>query len=294
MSFTVQDVTKSPYNFIAIQDLIKIKKKVMRVQEIHFLNDFPSCIREIIRYVKNQFMTNRMLIVSQPDSLETFIFKYKRGKKEYKYQISNNMSFHDDIIIICYLSQMIIDEWPHVNCEIMCTLLKIMTNKYYNPPLPYRFSDSLDFFSLINILYPSVALPSYYCTYIPIISAKLLPLFKLPKVIFTPWIILLFPRSVKNPPIAIIIAIRVKCSVKFQTSQIPLISIYQEVLADYNNIYFPESLKLHLCEKWKIVIKRKEEYKFAFCFATYTQKAKNLIAELKPNDPDLEDILSKL
>jgi len=292
MSFTIQDVTENPYNLIAIQDLIKIKKKVMRIQEIHFLNDFPSFVRKIIRSIKNQFMTNRMLIISQPDALETFIFKYRRGKKVCKYQISNDMSFHDDIIIMCYLSQMVINRRPHVNCEIMCTLLKIMTNKYYNSTLAYRFSDLLDFLVSINNFYPSVALPSYYCT--SNISAKLLPPFKLPKIIFTPRIILLFPRSVKNPPIAIIIAVRVNCSVKFRTSQIPLISIYQEVLADYNNIFFPESLKLHLCEKWKIVIKGKEEYKFASCFTTYTQEAKNLIAELKPNDPDLEDILSKI
>jgi len=291
MSFTIQDVTENPYNLIAIQDLIKIKKKVMRIQENHFLNDFPSYARGILRYIKNQFMTNRMLIISQPDFLETFIFKYRKGKKVCEYHISNNMSFHDDIIIMCYLSQMIIKRRPHVNCEIMYTLFEIMTNKYYNT-LAFRLLDSLDFLLLINICYPSVALPSYY--YTSIISGKLLPFFKLPKVIFTPRIILLFPKSVKNPPIAIITAFRVYYSMKFQTLQIPLISIYQEVLADYNNVFFPESLKLHLCEKWKIVIKGKKEYKFASCFATYTQEAKNSIAKLKSNDPDLEDILSKI
>jgi len=34
------------------------------------------------------------------------------------------------------------------------------------------------------------------------------------------------------------------------------------------------------------------EFKCAPCFAKYRQKAKDVISERRPNDPDLKDILS--
>jgi len=41
-------------------------------------------------------------------------------------------------------------------------------------------------------------------------------------------------------------------------------------------------------------MKQNNEYKFSSCFATNRLKAKSLILELRPNDPKLKDILSKI
>jgi len=109
-------------------------------------------------------------------------------------------------------------------------------------------------------------------------------------------IIRILPK-LEDPPIAILIAIFIKlhdsCTPAI-VSKYPLELIYHQILELYNYSTVPEQLKLKLCTKWNIVIKQNNEYKFSSCFATNRLKAKNLILELRPNDPKLKDILSKI
>lgn len=46
--------------------------------------------------------------------------------------------------------------------------------------------------------------------------------------------------------------------------------------------------------KWYIVVKQDNVYKFAPCFAAYRETAKCLITLLRPDDPKLKKILSKI
>jgi len=54
----------------------------------------------------------------------------------------------------------------------------------------------------------------------------------------------------------------------------------------------PKKIKLRLCRRDNIVVLEEDEFIFAPCFAKYRQKAKDIILERRPNDPDLKDILS--
>lgn len=314
MPSTVRDITGNPHDFIIIQELMKINSKCIQTDfnEYLFFEDFSvvSSIfnqKDLIEYMWSQFRLHDILISDRPSLLQAYIFVYKKGAKIFKYYCSNKMTFRDDIMVICYLNQTLCKRRFRAKCEIIHILTKIMKEKYdmdtgtiYRlnlDPISYLDSKNLTMFK-ISICFPSISLTVFYYSHLLVFFTTLLPFFKLPKMIFAPIIILILPRSVENPPFAILLAILVKSDslLKSQTSQTPLIILYERILTCYKCNLLPECLKLHLCKKWNIVIEKKEKEKYEFIprLTVYHKKAKNLIRELRPNDPNLENILSKI
>lgn len=304
---TIRDVTENPQNLIMIQDLMSIQKRCMRdVYEIKFLQDSdisPSHQKHIFEHMNATFSFNKILIRVRPTSEEIYCFIYRKDERLFKFKCSNNMSFRDDIIIICYLNQILCRRHSYQKCEIMDTLITLMKNKYKINLVTGKINNLLSIYMnpedlttlKISICFPSISLPVFHYTASPNLSA-LLPSFRLPRIIFSPMIMLVLPRFLQNPPIAILIAIFVKSDylLKSQSAQTPLSTIYEYVFECYNSDFLSESLKLNLCIKWRIVEKQNKKYRFISRLIVYRQRAKNLISELRPNDPNLEEILSKI
>lgn len=297
---TIQDVTDNPDDLIVLQELVRIEPKCRGFWENFFFqniftNSTPHQI-SIINYMKVTF--NNV----ESDCLEAHTFIYKKEKNTIKFHCSNRMSFRHDIMIICYLNQVLNRRRSRRKSEIILTLIKLMQNKYKIKLITICNNFKPSYINLgditmfdVALSFPSISLPVFYYIKSPNCSA-LLPSFQLPRIIFAPMIISVLPMSAKNPPFAILMAIFVKsdCLLKSETSQTPLITIFEYILKCYNSNSLSENLKLNLCMKWRIVVKHKNQYKFISHLTLYRQKAKNLIAELRPNDPDLENILSKI
>lgn len=306
---TVQEVTDNLDDLFVLQELMRIEPKSRSLWEKFFLrdivSDFTSHQISVINYMKEKFNNNEETIRIEPELLETHTFLYKKERSTIKFHCSNDMSFHHDIMIICYLNEVLNRRCSHEvirKSTIMHTLIKLMKTKYdiklltiCNSLEPSHINpEDITTFN-VALSFPSIALTVFYYVGSPFCS-RLLPSFKLPRIIFAPTFISVLPKSAKNPPFAILMAILVKsdCLLRSQTSQTPLTTIFEYVLKCYKSNSLPETLKLNLCIKWHVVVKHKKEYKFITRLTLYRQKAKNLIAELKPNDPDLEDILSKI
>lgn len=257
---------------------------------------------QIFNYMRMKFCDNENAIYDKPKLLKTHTFIYKKEKSTIKFYCSNDMSFQDDIMIICYLNQVLNRRRSQVKSKVIRTLIELMQNKYgiklitiCNDFKPSHINaEDVTTFD-IALSFPIMSLTVFYNVGSSFCS-KLLPSFKLPRIIFAPTIISVLPRSAKNPPFAILMAIFVKsdCLLKSQTSQTPLITIFEYILKCYNSNFLCENLKLYLSTKWHIVVQHKKQWKFITHLTLYRQKAKNLIAELRPNDPDLENILSKI
>lgn len=289
-----------------MQELIRILRKCGHVHE-SYLNELS-----IVRSTQPKVIIAHMLVKSefyeaQHNITKAFVFLYKKGTQVYQFLYSNNRKFHDDIIILCYLSQTLCRFRSQGKCEIVHTLAKLLSDKYNlekknmkrtninvgmicgskNPEFLTPFE--------ISIYFPNISLLTFYYSNSSV-PFDLLPSFHLPKIIFAPTILSILPMYVDNAPIAIFLAIFVRSDqlLKSQNSQTPLSTIYEHILRCYYCELLPESLKLQLCMKWKIVIKKKKIYKFASCFTAYRRKAKNLISELRPKGPNLKDILSRI
>lgn len=310
MPTTIKDVTKNQHNFIVMRELMRILSTFGN-QPIQLENSFqyfsyegPTSVAKCgTLYLQAKHSNSKFLFDTRPNLVENYIFlDVKDEKITNTYACSNNMTFREDIIIICYLNHMLCRRSPHAKCEIIRTLIDVMKDKYdisivtfcrlnLNPV--YLEAKDLTMFK-ISIFFPYTSLTISY--HIDSSATTLLPSLELPKIIFAPIISLALPKSVENPPIAILMAICVKSEylLKSQTSQTPLIRIYERILTCYNCDILPDSLKLDLCIKFKIVIKQGERFKFISRLTKHYPAAKDLISELRPNDPDLKDIFSKI
>jgi hypothetical protein len=118
-------------------------------------------------------------------------------------------------------------------------------------------------------------------------------LYILPPMICSPTIAMLLP-SLDNSPIAVLIAINLLLeNHSGLRTRTPLTTFYLHILRAYKSTVFPESLKYELCLKWDI-ISAENNYNFLPSFALCRQIAKNLIIEMRQDEPSLKLLLPLL
>lgn len=265
--------------------------------ELTFLQDFPQIFennpRHIIKYIFDKYIDHTRMINEQRDILRTFTFRYQtEDGRIYKTVFSNHMQFRNDILMICHIHHLLFRP-KYLRSKVLFSMISLMTIKYN-----IRLSDPTTItIRSVSQSYLSISMDLIYYNVSDLhdVALFLFPFFRLPVMIYAPMIISIFPM-LENPPIAILIVIFLRVYSTFIPQIAPTISllmIYEHIISyNINNMYYPEKIKLRLCIKYNIVVLEGDEFKFAPCFAIYRQKAKELISEMKPNDPNLEYILS--
>jgi len=264
--------------------------------------------RSIIEYMQKRHKLNAFKINDQPDLLETIIYRYtSKDERKCELKFSNNMSFRDDILIICYLHEIINSNNDYKKINVVNVLLKLIVKKYRlndsNKAMNWNSGNIT--LSDISLSFPSISLDMFINNFRDITQhiTSMFSNINLPKIMFvrpSTMIYRILPK-LSNPPIAILIAISLKIIDRFSstTEQIPLATIYSTALANYNSTYFPESLKIFLCRRWNIVTIVDGNYQFNSSFMLNSNHAKDLIRELREQERSkdisgFEDILSKM
>jgi len=176
----------------------------------------------------------------------------------------------------------------------MVVMMFIMVNKY-NINL-YSLNHELNEVTCVNISlsYISIYLDILYNNFLNYSDiTRAFPYFNLPPMIYAPMIIMIFP-ILDDPPIAILMVISLtmyEICHPHMVANISLVEFYKRIIY-FHNAMIPEKIKLRLCTRYNIVVLEGDKFKFAPCFAKYRQKAKDIISERRPNDPDLNVILS--
>lgn len=313
-----RDVTGKTTDIIVLNYIENMFKTYTRVLESDYLQEFamldiiPNVLnpKSIVQKMLQKYFSNVTRVYREPDFSQTFIFTFNVDGHERKFFFSNCMQFSEDISIICFLHHItVLNSVTRLNntferIETVEILTKLMRNKYGiefdHELLPFENKFTM---SIIAQCFPSITWDMIHNNYktisysISLIDCSMLfPDFDLPKTIFIPLIVIVLPK-LEDPPIAILVAISIKLrdfGTSATTSKYPLDLTYNQIFYFYNCTIIPERLKLELCTKWNIVVKQNDVYKFAPCFAAHRLKAKCLISQLRPNDPKLKDILSKI
>jgi len=286
------------------------------VLELVYFKDFNEVVfdeinpRHIIDYMQQRHRLNADAINNQPDLLETIIYRYtsKKDKKKCKLKFSNNMSFRDDIFLICYLHQIITLNESSKEMNVVHAIFKLIVEKYRLNDSYMAMNLNYGNFTLSDISYsfPSISLDMFNNNIGDIFQAttSMFPNINLPKMILIrPVAICKILPKLSNPPIAILIAIFLKIIDSSTTNslakQVPLATVYSFFLKNYNSTHFPDSLKIFLCKRWDIVTMVDDNYHFNNSFMLYYNQAKDIIRELRESERSkdisgFEDILSKL
>jgi len=296
---SVMDITEdSDETEILVEYLNMHQKCLKNLCELTFLKDFPqnSNRRHIIKYMLDKYVTSTHMINEHPDLLVTFTFKF-RAEDAHVRQVtfSNHMQFRNDILMICFIQHLLfMPKYLNKDYNVIMAMMLIMVNKYdinIHPLLPEPHATHITFIN-ISASYWSMHLDILYNNFLNFSDiTHAFPYFDLPLMTYAPLIITIFPK-LDDPPIAILMAISLImheiCPVTSNTS---LVEFYKGITSFYNT-KIPETIKLRLCTRYNIVVLEGDKFKFASCFAKYRQKAKDVISEKRPNDPDLKDILS--
>lgn len=313
-----RDVTGNTNDIIVlnyIENMFKTYTQVLESdcsQEFATLDTIPDILnpKHIVQKMVQRFLSNVARVYREPDFTQTIIFTFNDDGHERKFIFSNCMKFNEDVSVICFLHHItILNSLTRLTntferIETVQILTKLMRNKYGIDfdheflPIENKFT-----MSIIAQCFPSITWDMIHNNYktisffISLIDYSMLfPDFDLPKTIFIPLIVLVLPK-LEDPPIAILVAVSIKLRdfyAPVSTPKYPLDLTYDQIFHIYNCTIIPERLKLELCTKWNIVEKQNDAYKFAPCLAAHRLKAKCLLSQLRPSDPQLKDILSKI
>lgn len=305
----IQDVSGNLWDIAMLFYLEYIRKKHSNIRETAYLKDFATLKtfdnainpKYIIRDTLLIYLRNVCDIYKKSDLLQECVFKFSYKNEKYCFEYSNNMMFSDDIAIMCllYYVKRIKNS---IKSKIVQVLMSFMKNKYgiYDK----RNMDDTEStqeqnkISLYDIIfsYPSISWEIMMDNLYYFKLFKKFNDFNIPKVLLLRYNIPLLPKLNQAPPLAVLLLIELR-TIKHLGGDITTISLYTILAKIYILLMrqvFPQCLKLELCEKWQIVEKRKKVYKYASCFATYRQKAKDMIAEMKPDDSGLKSLLAQL
>jgi len=141
MQSSIQYIIAQPNKVSILHELnILWTKSLDTVLELEYLQDFNICVipgvsnpRYIIMYMQERYKLNVTTINNQRDLLEIIICAYinETDKNKYEIEFSNNMSFHDDILIICYLYEVISSNvQSYQELQVINLLLELVVKKY--------------------------------------------------------------------------------------------------------------------------------------------------------------------
>lgn len=301
----IRDVTGKPCDMNLLRLLYNLYDQYLDIRETNYLQDFSMLDtletfnpKYIIRDMLQIYMRNVIDISEKSNLLQKLTFTFcEEGKDVCQFEFSNNMMLRNDITTLCFLYH-ISYKGDFEQCDTMQILKSLMFNKY---GIRFKTDDTESIqeqnkFTLLDIAFsfPSITWNiacnhGLWTKYFDKFSD-----FELPKIIFIPMIFPLLPQLNEQPPLAILLFIILRINEFRGTERLSLRTICNDISLSYMHKLFPERLKLELCRKWQIVTIEKDIYKYTPCFAAYRQKAKDIIAKMKPNDPDLELILFKL
>lgn len=306
------EIAKKKNDINAVIPLIRLlrnffESKACNILEVTFLEEFPptDMILPVEKFspkqiIENMIKKHRLTVQNvwkNPKELETIAFNYKIDAKPDKIEFTNNMEFYVDLQIISYYYFRILKY--DLQNKPMQNIMKIMIKKYgiSTEVQTENLDPATITFQRIVHSFPSVTLDMFYHDFgaYSLFLRALFSDFKLPHAIYAPVIVPVLPK-LNDPPIAMLTAIALKVSdiCRVHTSKIPLATIYQRVTMTYTSIVFPERLKLQLCKRWDIVMIKENEYHFHPSFKVFRNKAKELISRNRLDDPDLENILSRV
>jgi len=296
----VRNITGKLQDISALRDLDHFRKQFSSVRETAYLKDFAalktfdkiSNPKYIIRDTLITYLRNVCDIYKQSDLLQVLIFTFYDDGALYTFEYSNNMMFSDDITILCFLYYKSYD--PYSKCDTIEALISLMKNKYEIREREVDNTESTRNHNKITLQTVALSYPSIsFDMAIKMgICNRLSRVFDVPKTFLLPEIICILPTLNQAPPFAILMFVALKS--RFNETRISLYSLFAYFYMCSKRSIFPQRFKLELCKKWQIVVKRKNMYKYAPCFLTYRQKAKDMIAEIRSNDPSLASVLSQL
>lgn len=290
------DVLRLLYNLYA---------QYLDIRETNYLRDFSMLDtsetfnpKYIIRDTLETYRRCLNDISHKSELLQKLTFTFREeGKDLCKFEFSNNMMLRDDITTLCFLYHVSYKR-DFDQCETVQILRSLMFDKY-GICIERRADDKEQEQNNITLLDIAFSFPSITwsiaCNFG--LWTKFFDKFSdfdLPKMIFVPMILPLLPQLKERPPLAIFLFIMLRINEFCGTERLSLQTICNDIVRSYKRKLFPERLKLELCRKWQIVTIEKDICKYAPCFAAYRQKAKDIIAKMKPDDPELEFILFEL
>jgi len=308
----VRDITQMSYDIAIFHKLNYFCKMYSSVRETAYLKDFvalKTCDnivnpKYVIRDTLITYLRSVCDIYKQPNLLQIFIFVFFNDHNILcQYEYSNNMMFSDDITILCFLYYLSKDRINNES-ETKQVLMSLMKNKYgIHIEKKMDNTESTQEHNRITLAdiafsYPSIAWSMSIQMGLYSKLFRRFSDFNIPKEFYLPTIGHVLPILNEEPPFAILLLIALKTMKynKFNIKGISLYTVFSDIYMSLVRTLFPQRLKLELCKKWQIVIidEKKKRYKYVPCFKAYHQKAKNMIAKMKPNDLGLESILSRL
>lgn len=301
----IRDVTGKFCDINVLRLLYNLYDQYLDVRETNYLRDFSMLDtletfnpKYIIRDVLEIYMRNVIDIFHKSDLLEKLTFTFRgEGEDVCKFEFCNNMMLRHDITTLCFLYH-ILYKRDFDECETVQILKSLMFNKY---GICFKADDTESIqkqnkitlfdiaFSFPSITWGITCNLELWTKYFDLFSD-----FELPKIIFIPMIFPLLPQLKERPPLAILLFIVLRLNEFRGIKSLSLRTICNDISLFDMQTLFPERLKLELCKKWQIVTIEKDTYKYTPCFAAYRQKAKDIIAKMKSDDPDLEFILFNL
>jgi len=301
LSASVIDIIEDLDEIEILVEYLNMRQKCTNnLCELLFLQNFPqidNSPRHIIKYMFDRYINITCLINKHPNALIAFTFKYRTEDVHiHEVTLNNHMQFRNDILMICYVQHFLI-AFNHLNkkYKVIKAMMILMISKYNvdaygSHPELYGITFMNISASFLSIHYD--ILYNNFANFSDI--SNLFPDFNLPVMIYAPLIVSILPM-LNDPPLAILMVIFLlmhKTCQPHMTWNIPLIVLYIRIVSFYYNSRIPNEMKLLLCRRYNIVILEGDQFKFAPSFAQYRQKAKDIISEIVPNDPNLEDILS--
>ncbi|XP_070531456.1 uncharacterized protein [Cardiocondyla obscurior] len=255
----------------------------------------------VIQKLLQIYVRNVALIHCHPDLIQKFTFTmHEEGKAKWTFEYSNDMMLNHDIITMCYFYYITYKSYELSQCESVKLLKPLLLDKYdvYSiDEANMLFFQGKTVISLLDIAFsfPSVTWDvacnlNFWTGFFDYVSD-----FDLPKqALIIPFIFPLLPKLEERPPLAVLLALSLK-TVEFRKTTAPLLrKILNDITIHFEYKMYPQRLKLELCEKWQIITRDKGVHKYAPCFTMFRHKAKDIIATMKSDDPDLELILSLL
>lgn len=299
----VRNVTGKPCDMNVLRQLHNAYIRYVDIRETNYLLDFSKLKtletfnpKYVIKNVLEIYKRNMIDISRKPDLLQKISFTFREEEDVCKFEFSDNMLVTNDITTLCFLYH-ISYKRDFDECETVQVLKSLMFNKYEicleRTTKSGQKQDQLTLldvaFSFPSITWDMACNLGMWTKFFDKFSDL-----ELPKIIFIPMFFALLPQLKERPPLAILLLIILRTNEIMGGTEKSLRTICNDISLAYEHRLFPERLKLDLCKKWQIVRIENDIYKYTPCFAAHREKAKDIIAKMKSDDPDLKLILIEL
>ncbi|XP_024884512.1 uncharacterized protein LOC112462764 [Temnothorax curvispinosus] len=293
-------------------DIEDIQMKVYNcmLEEMPFL----KALQEIVKYqgfdpkvmitllLKSHERMNEH-IRAHPEAIDVVSEEIKVNGKTESFEFNSNMSFTSDIEFICLTFLTRGETFKNISKKSITQCMKILKTKYNINTAKRRPGTSLDnkvvTIRRIAASFPIVTVGLFHKGYGKSIvdPTILFPNIDLPRAVYSPMIASAIPKS-EDAPLAILLAIAVKTDdILHQTDarsnlQTQLRGLKVQI---YHSNAETESVKIESCISWGLLVMAADgKHTYINAIVDSRQRAKEIIKELRPTDPALNNILSQI